>query len=92
MGNMFFFSVCVLGGSEEKSGREGGCSMPGNPFIALNSDYIMVNHFHGTCFLQFLVQSLKDSATQSHTADTKGLSLGPAIEIRGHFICCGDPA
>lgn len=50
MGNMFFFSVCVLGGSEEKSRREGGCSMPANPFIALNSDYNMVTYFHGTWF------------------------------------------
>ena len=89
---IFFFSVFVLGDSEEKSGREGGCSMPANPFIALNSDYNMVTYFHGTWFLQFLVQSLKDSAAQSHTADTKGVSLGPAIEIRGHFICCEDPA
>lgn len=49
-GKYVFFSVCVLGGSEEKSRREGGCSMPANPFIALNSDYNMVTYFHGTWF------------------------------------------
>ena len=48
MGNRFFFSVCVLRGSEEKSGREVGCSMPATPFTALNSDHIMVTYFHGT--------------------------------------------
>lgn len=82
-------SVCTTARSLR---REGGCSMGATPFIALNSDYIMATYFHGTRFLRFLVHSLKDSVTQPHIADTKGVSLGPVTEIRGHLVCCEYPA